>query len=126
MPQGAGDTVIAVEKQNMGEIYITHGAVQKSLSNLPLYGLVNPDKKVVVKLGDDNNGPRFSPGEYSVCDLLTKIYLERPRGYAGGYIAFFSGVNKVVSQMAKEIASDPAAWLRFYLLRRGWKWASVK
>ncbi len=63
-------------------------------------GLHKPDVRVTVELEDDKNGPRPSPGEYSVLDLLLKTFIGTTRvfqailqGYHGHYIGFFSGIN---------------------------------
>ena len=65
VPQG--EKIPKKQKQNMEDMYITHGAVQKSLASMPLYGLVNPHKKVTIELeNDENNVPQQSPGDYSV------------------------------------------------------------
>jgi len=45
-------------KERYGEIICNHGAVQKSLGQTPLDGLINIDKKVTVELQPDANGPR--------------------------------------------------------------------
>ena len=37
-------------------------------------GLHKPDVRVTVELEDDKNGPRPSPGEYSVLDHLLKVF----------------------------------------------------
>ena len=47
-------------------------------------------------------------------------------GYDSGYVGFFAGLNPAIQDMAIEIASDPAGWLKFYLLRRGWKRRTIK
>ena len=60
-------------------MYVYHGGAQKSLGSLVLEGLICPDYKVAVKLKYDpvTNEPRPSLGEYSVRDLLTRMYVGR-------------------------------------------------
>ena len=62
-------------KERYGEIICNHGAVQKSLGQTPLDGLINIDKKVTVELQPDANGqrPRQSPGQYSMQDIRMKM-----------------------------------------------------
>jgi len=88
---------------------------------------------VPVELDDDNDGPQQAPGEYSVIDILSKIYVGRPklfqailRGENGKYYAFFSNINEFSMGMATEIGQDAGAWLKIYLLKQGWKFECIQ
>jgi len=64
-------------KNALDLMYIYHGGAQKSLGSTVLEGLIRPDYKVQVELENDLdiNNLRASPGDYSVKDLLTHIYI---------------------------------------------------
>ena len=120
-------------KDNLDRLWINHGGAQKSLGNLVLEGIVDPHFKVKVDLEDDNDGPRSSPGDFSVIDILSKIFIGRPklfqailRGENGKYYAFFSNINELSMDMATEIGQDAGAWLKIYLLKQGWKFACIQ
>ena len=77
--------------------------------------------------------PRPSPGEYSVKDLLTRIYIGPIRlfqsvlmGDDGHYLAFFSSINELAKSMADDIGRDVGAWLKIYLLKQGWQMSSIQ
>ena len=116
-------------------MYVYHGGAQKSLGSLVLEGLICPDYKVAVELKYDpvTNEPRPSPGEYSVRDLLTRMYVGRVwlfqailMGTDDHYLAFFSSINKMTSSMAGDIGRDVGAELKIYLLKQGWKMTSIQ
>ena len=73
-----------------------HGAVQKPTGSMVLAGLVRPDYKVQVELHDDANGPRRSPGEYSVRDLASKMKVGHQQLRQGIFANHF-GVTQVSS-----------------------------
>ena len=62
-------------KDVLDRLWINHGGAQKSLGHLVLEGIVDPRFNVPVELDDDNDGPQQAPGEYSVIDILLKIYI---------------------------------------------------
>lgn len=110
-----------------------HGAIQKSTGSMILTGLVRPDWKVKVELHDDANGPRASPGEYSVRDLASKMMVGHQRlwqgifgNHSGGYTGFFPGTDQAANDLAIEIAGDLAGYLKCYLTRQGWKMVTIK
>ena len=121
------------QKDKMDNWIFNHGAVQKTLSDSPMPGLVKPDVKVRVELELLADGePRPSPGSYSVRDILNKIWAENERvfqsllkGWDGIYRAYYFH-SSLCEEMALEISRDPASWLKVYLLRRGWRLSSVK
>ena len=123
------------KKNDLDLMYIYQGGAQKSLGSTVLEGLIRPDYKVMVELEYDaiTNEPRPSPGEYSVMELLTRIYIGRVRlfqailmGNDGHYLAFFSNINELSVSMASDIGRDVGAWLKIYLLKQGWKMSSVQ
>ena len=61
------------EKERFLEKVLNHGAIQKCLGQVTLKGLRRLDYKVVVELLPDGNGPRQSPGEYSLRDIAMKM-----------------------------------------------------
>ena len=103
------------KKNALDLMYIYHGGAQKSLGSTVLEGLIRPDYKVPVDLENDpeTDDPRPSPGEYSVKDLLTRIYIGPIRlfqsvlmGDDGHYLAFFSSINELAKSMADDIGRD--------------------
>ncbi len=58
------------EKERFNEKVMNHGAVQKSLGHCTLAGLKRVDYKVTVELLPDADGPRQSPGDYSIRNIL--------------------------------------------------------
>ena len=128
--------VDAAEKTRFDEKIRNHGAAQLSMGNATIPGLVNPDYPVTVELYPDGDGPRQSPGEMSVMQILQKIRAPKPskfslfqgiyQGYGGVWIAFFSGQHPDVEEMATSWCQDLAATLRFYLQRQGWKLETIR
>ena len=123
------------KKNDLDLMYVYQGGAQESLGSTVLEGLIRPDYKVPVELEYDaiTNEPRPSPGEYSVMELLTRIYIGRVRlfqailmGNDGHYLAFFSNINELSVSMASDIGRDVGAWLKIYLLKQGWKMSSVQ
>ena len=123
------------KKNDLDLMYVYQGGAQESLGSTVLEGLIRPDYKVSVELEYDaiTNEPRPSPGEYSVMELLTRIYIGRVRlfqailmGNDGHYLAFFSNINELSVSMASDIGRDVGAWLKIYLLKQGWKMSSVQ
>ena len=51
----------------------------KELGSSRVRGHLRSRFKVSVELGDDNDDPRQSPGDYSVIDILSKIYIGQPK-----------------------------------------------
>ena len=57
-------------KEAYAELIHNHGAVQKSLGQAVLKGLVRADVAVKIDLMNDENGPCVSPGEYNIRSIL--------------------------------------------------------
>ena len=98
----------------------------KNLGNVVLEELIKLDFKVPVNLEDEVNGPRQSPspGEYSVMDILTRIFIGKPilfqavlKRYHNKIIAFFSNINPLLISITEDISRDVGAWLKIYLLK---------
>ena len=95
------------EKERFSEKVLNHGAVQKCLGQVPLKGLRRLDYKVVVGLLPDGNGPRQSPGEYSLRDIAMKMRAGNSqlwqgilRNRNGSYDGFFPGIDPVALERA--------------------------
>ena len=98
-------------------------------------GLIRPDYKVAVELEYDPETNELCPlpGQYSVKDILTRIYIGRVclfqailMGNDGHYLAFFSNINDMAVSKASDIGRDVGAWLKIYLLKQGWKMISIQ
>ena len=92
------------------------------------------DYKVTVELeNDDDDQPQQSPGEYSVLDILQRIFIGKPKlfqailmGNNGSYYAFFSNISDLSVNMASEIGKDVGGWLKIYLLKQRWKFSCIQ
>ena len=99
-----GDNIPQTQKQNMEDMNITHGAAQKSLASVDLFGLVNPHKEIVVELEndkDDNRGPsglswgvlRVQHPDEVVEGLDPRLSVHCSWISGRGYTGFFAGLN---------------------------------
>ena len=121
------------EKERFNEKVMNHGAVQKSLGHCTLAGLKRVDYKITVELLPDADGPRQSPGDYSIRNILMKMKAGRSRLWQcilpdrhGGYTGYFPGTDPAALSQATNMASDPAGYLKCYLIRQGWKMQSIR
>ena len=110
-----------------------HGAVQKSLGQVSLEGLVDIDKKITAELMPDESGPRQSPGSYSVRDLMmkmkagdAKLWQGIFRGRNGTWYGYFPGTDPAATSRAKTFAKDLASELKIFLIKQGWVFSNVK
>ena len=121
-------------KKDLDDMFIFHGSAQKSLGEVQLQGIMRPDYKVTVELeNDDDDQPQQSPGEYSVLDILQRIFIGKPKlfqailmGNNGSYYAFFSNISDLSVNMASEIWKDVGGWLKIYLLKQRWKFSCIQ
>ena len=122
------------ERERFNEKLILQGSIQKSLASGTLTGLTRPEYKVTVELYPDGDGPRQSPGDLSIADILRK--LRSPcrrfslfqgifREADGSFRAFYAGDDEGVKIRVGPLLSDLAGNLRFYLQRQGWKWDTI-
>ena len=122
------------ERERFNEKMVLQGSIQKSLASGTLSGLTRPDYKVTVELYPDGDGPRQSPGDLSIADILRK--LRSPcrrfsliqgifREGDGSFRAFYAGDDEGVKVLVGPLLSDLAGNLRFYLQRQGWKWDTI-
>ena len=110
-----------------------HGAVQKSLGQAALPGLISIDKKITVELLPDSTGPRQSPGEYSIRDIMMKMRAGKTRlwqgifkGWNGKWYGFFPGTDDSATYQATEFAKDPAGTIKIHLIKQGWSRNCIK
>ena len=123
----------AKEKLQFSEKILNHGAVQKCLGQVTLTGLRRLDYKVTVELLPDAKGPRQSPGDYSMRDILMKMKAGSSwlwqgilLNQSGTYNGFSPGTDPVATEQAIEFAEDPGGTIKCFLVRQGWRIESIK
>ena len=86
-----------------------------------------------MELLPDADRPRQSPGDYSIRNILMKMKAGRSRLWQcilpdrhGGYTGYFPGTDPAALAQATNMASDPAGYLKCYLIRQGWKMQSIR
>lgn len=122
------------ERERFNEKLVLQGSIQKSLASGLVTGLTRPDYLVTVELYPDADGPRQSPGELSIADILRKLrspcrrfslFQGLFREADGSFRAFYAGDDAGVKARVAPLLSDLAGNLRFYLQRQGWKWDTI-
>ena len=111
-----------------------HCQLRKLMGQVRLTGLCCPDYTILVELHPDKDGPRASPGSYSVCDIQTKMlgagkvrswqYIIQNRN--GRYDGYFPGTDPMSTKCASELVDNPAGYLKCFLLKQGWTMPSIE
>ena len=120
-------------KEVYAEMVRNHGAVQKSLGRATLKGLVRADEAVKIELIDDEDGPRESPGEYNIRQILMKIRVGDTRVFQAifkdfndQYVCFFTALTPACKTIAEQVIAAPSGYLKIKLKKRGFNRQCVK
>ena len=80
------------------------------------------------------DGPRASPGSYSVGGILTKmsgagkvrLWQCIIQNRNGEYDGYFPGTDPMTKKRASELVDDPAGYLKCFLLKQGWTMPGIE